>query len=143
VLDRTDGKFISAMPFVSKISWAKGIDSNGRPIYNDDFRPGDPSKSADGRRARKCSRFRPSSAARTRCDRLFRPDEAVLRPVERMGHGHPQRAGRLQEGRRYLGAGFNIKPVFDDHIGSLKAIDPVAQKVVWEYKNKAPLWAAF
>ncbi len=42
--------------------------------------------------------------------------------------------------RPILGAGFNIKPIFDDHIGSLKAIDPVAQKVVWEYKNKAPLW---
>ena len=45
-----------------------------------------------------------------------------------------------KKGAAYLGAGFNIKPVFDDHIGSLKAIDPVAQKVVWEYKNKAPLW---
>ena len=36
-------------------------------------------------------------------------------------HNEP---GRVQEGAAYLGAGFNIKPVFEDHIGSLKAIDP-------------------
>jgi alcohol dehydrogenase (cytochrome c) len=32
VLDRTDGKFISAVPFVEKLNWAKGIDPRGRPI---------------------------------------------------------------------------------------------------------------
>jgi alcohol dehydrogenase (cytochrome c) len=32
VLDRTNGKFLSARPFVEKLNWASGIDSNGRPI---------------------------------------------------------------------------------------------------------------
>src|SRR5271166_2913708 len=32
VLDRTDGKFLSATPFVEKLNWAKGIDSHGRPL---------------------------------------------------------------------------------------------------------------
>jgi alcohol dehydrogenase (cytochrome c) len=32
VLDRTNGKFLSAIPFVEKLNWAKGIDSQGRPI---------------------------------------------------------------------------------------------------------------
>jgi len=32
VLDRTDGKFLSAAPFVEKLNWAKGIDAQGRPI---------------------------------------------------------------------------------------------------------------
>ncbi len=31
-LDRTNGKFLSAMPFVKKLNWAKGIDQSGRPI---------------------------------------------------------------------------------------------------------------
>lgn len=31
-LDRTNGKFLSAVPFVQKLNWARGIDSNGRPI---------------------------------------------------------------------------------------------------------------
>jgi len=32
VLDRTNGKFLSAAPFVEKLNWAKGIDTEGRPI---------------------------------------------------------------------------------------------------------------
>ncbi|MGA9978310.1 MAG: PQQ-dependent dehydrogenase, methanol/ethanol family [Candidatus Sulfotelmatobacter sp.] len=35
VLDRTNGKFLSAAPFVKKLSWAKGIDAQGRPIRTD------------------------------------------------------------------------------------------------------------
>jgi alcohol dehydrogenase (cytochrome c) len=34
VLDRTDGKFLRATPFVEKLSWAKGIDSSGRPVLS-------------------------------------------------------------------------------------------------------------
>jgi alcohol dehydrogenase (cytochrome c) len=32
VLDRTNGKFLSAVPFVKKLNWASGIDPQGRPI---------------------------------------------------------------------------------------------------------------
>jgi alcohol dehydrogenase (cytochrome c) len=32
VLDRTDGTFLSAVPFVHKLNWAKGVDDQGRPI---------------------------------------------------------------------------------------------------------------
>jgi alcohol dehydrogenase (cytochrome c) len=32
VLDRTNGKFLSAVRFVEKMNWAKGIDEHGRPI---------------------------------------------------------------------------------------------------------------
>lgn len=35
VLDRTSGAFLSAVPFVEKLNWAKGIDSKGRPIRAD------------------------------------------------------------------------------------------------------------
>jgi alcohol dehydrogenase (cytochrome c) len=31
VLDRTDGKFLHAAPFVDKLNWATGIDDSGRP----------------------------------------------------------------------------------------------------------------
>ncbi|MDO6749686.1 PQQ-dependent dehydrogenase, methanol/ethanol family, partial [Gilvimarinus sp. 1_MG-2023] len=39
VLNRENGDFIKGFPFVDKISWAKGLDKNGRPIFNDAFRP--------------------------------------------------------------------------------------------------------
>jgi len=32
VLDRTDGKFLSAAPFAEHLNWASGIDAQGRPI---------------------------------------------------------------------------------------------------------------
>jgi alcohol dehydrogenase (cytochrome c) len=32
VLDRANGKFLSATPFVEKLNWAKGVDKHGRPI---------------------------------------------------------------------------------------------------------------
>jgi alcohol dehydrogenase (cytochrome c) len=35
ILDRTNGKFLSAVPFVEKLNWAKGIDEQGRPIRTD------------------------------------------------------------------------------------------------------------
>jgi len=35
LLDRTDGKFLSAVRFAEKMNWAKGIDAQGRPIRTD------------------------------------------------------------------------------------------------------------
>ena len=32
VLDRTDGKFLSATPFVEKLNWARGIDAQGKAV---------------------------------------------------------------------------------------------------------------
>jgi alcohol dehydrogenase (cytochrome c) len=32
LLDRTNGKFLSATPFAKKINWATGVDANGRPM---------------------------------------------------------------------------------------------------------------
>ncbi len=34
VLDRSDGKFLGATPFVHKLTWAKGIDGSGRPLLS-------------------------------------------------------------------------------------------------------------
>jgi alcohol dehydrogenase (cytochrome c) len=48
VLNREDGVFVSANPVVTQISWASGIDETGRPIYNEENRPGDPAAAADG-----------------------------------------------------------------------------------------------
>ena len=45
-----------------------------------------------------------------------------------------------KKGAAYLGAGFTIKPLNEDYIGALRAVDPATGKIVWEYKNNAPLW---
>jgi alcohol dehydrogenase (cytochrome c) len=39
VLDRTDGKLLLGKPFVDKLTWAKGLDEDGRPILNPNSEP--------------------------------------------------------------------------------------------------------
>jgi alcohol dehydrogenase (cytochrome c) len=39
VLDRTNGQFLAATPFVKKLTWAKGIDVKGRPILAEGWQP--------------------------------------------------------------------------------------------------------
>lgn len=34
VLDRTNGKFLSATPFIKKLNWATGVDASGRPLLS-------------------------------------------------------------------------------------------------------------
>ena len=46
-----------------------------------------------------------------------------------------------QPGSAYLGMGFRIKRLFDDHVGILRAMDPATGKVAWEHKEPMPLWA--
>ena len=62
---------------------------------------GDPSRRPPtARRASPCSRRPASSAARTGCRWPTAPNtRPVLRARQRMGHGHLERADRLQEGR--------------------------------------------
>jgi len=39
VLDRTNGKFLAATPFVKKLTWAKAIGPDGRPVLTDAWQP--------------------------------------------------------------------------------------------------------
>jgi len=34
ILDRTNGKFLKATPFVQRLNWATGVDSSGRPVLS-------------------------------------------------------------------------------------------------------------
>jgi len=46
-----------------------------------------------------------------------------------------------KKGSAYLGMGFRIKRMYDDHVGTLRAMDPSTGKLVWEHKEHLPLWA--
>ena len=141
VLDRTNGKFISAHPFVSKINWAKGIDKDGRPILDPAFRPGDPTKSADGKKGSSIFAVPSFLGGKNWMPIAYSKDTKLFYiPSNEWGMDLWNEPVTYKKGAAYLGAGFTIKPVFDTHIGSLKAMDPATGKVAWEYKNKAPLW---
>jgi len=46
VLDRTNGQFLRATPFVEKVTWAKGFDAKGRPTVNPETDPTPPGAKA-------------------------------------------------------------------------------------------------
>ncbi len=141
VLERETGKFINAYPFVSKISWAKEIGKDGRPVYVPENRPGDPGKSADGKKGSSVFAVPSFLGGKNQQPMAYSQQTKLFYvPSNEWGMDIWNEPVTYKKGAAYLGAGFTIKPVFEDHIGSLKAIDPATGKVAWEYKNKAPLW---
>lgn len=142
VLDRTNGKFISGYPFVKNISWAKGLDENGRPIFVPENRPGNPAESADGKKGKSIFAVPSFLGGKNWMPIGYSQSTKLFYvPSNEWGMDLWNEPVTYKKGAAYLGAGFTIKPIFDDYIGSLKAIDPSTGETRWEYKNKAPLWA--
>ncbi|MBV6634316.1 MAG: PQQ-dependent methanol/ethanol family dehydrogenase [Mameliella sp.] len=141
VLDAEDGGFISATPFVKDITWASGIDENGRPIFNEDNRPGDPTAAADGKKGEVIFASPSFLGGKNWMPMAFSQKTGNFYvPSNEWGMDIWNEPITYKKGAAYLGAGFTIKPNYEDHIGSLKAIDPDTGDLVWEYKNDAPLW---
>jgi alcohol dehydrogenase (cytochrome c) len=141
VLNRADGKFLNAWPFVKDISWAKEIDKNGRPVYIEDNRPGDPAKSADGAKGKMVFSSPSFLGGKNWMPMAFSQKTGLFYvPSNEWGMDIWNEPITYKKGAAYLGSGFTIKPNYQDHIGSLKAIDPATGKWMWEYKNSAPLW---
>ena len=141
VLDRTNGAFQHATPFVSKITWAKEIGKDGRPVYNEDNRPGDPKAGKDGKKGSTVFSVPSFLGGKNWMPMAYSQQTKLFYvPSNEWGMDIWNEPVAYKKGAAYLGAGFTIKTIFDDHIGSLKAIDPMTGKIIWDVKNKAPLW---
>jgi len=142
VLDRTNGKPLNIFPFVKQITWAKGFDmSTGRPIYVDENRPGDPSGSADGKKGKSVFSAPSFLGGKNQQQIAYNPQTGLFYvPANEWGMDIWNEPVSYKRGAAYLGAGFTIKALHDDYIGSLRAVDSTTGKIVWENKNFAPLW---
>lgn len=141
VLNREDGKFLNAWPFVKDISWASGIDETGRPIFNEGNRPGNPAGAADGGKGEVVFSSPSFLGGKNWMPMAFSQKTGLFYvPSNEWGMDIWNEPITYKKGAAYLGSGFTIKPNYEDHIGSLKAIDPVTGEWKWEYKNDAPLW---
>lgn len=141
VLNRKDGSFVTAHPFVSDITWAKGIDKNGRPIYNEKDRPGNPKNAANGEKGENVFAVPSFLGGKNWMPVSYSQNTGLFYvPSNEWGMDIWNEPITYKKGAAYLGAGFTIKPIFEDHIGSLKALDPLTGQIKWEYKNEAPLW---
>ena len=142
ILNREDGKFVQATPFVRDITWAKGIDKNGRPIIDENNRPGDPKAGGDGKKGKIVFSVPSFLGGKNWMPMAYSPDTGLFYvPSNEWGMDIWNEPITYKKGAAYLGAGFTIKPLFEDYIGSLKAIDPNTGETKWEYRNNAPLWA--
>jgi alcohol dehydrogenase (cytochrome c) len=141
VLNREDGKFQNAWPFVKDITWASGIDENGRPIFVEENRPGNPAAAADGAKGDVVFSSPSFLGGKNWMPMAYSQKTGLFYvPSNEWGMDIWNEPITYKKGAAYLGAGFTIKPNYEDHIGSLKAIDPATGEWKWEYKNDAPLW---
>ncbi|WP_290873606.1 PQQ-dependent methanol/ethanol family dehydrogenase [Aquabacterium sp.] len=143
VNDASTGKLLNAFPFVKKITWATGIDlQTGRPKFVADNRPGDPSQAKAGENKGKTVLAAPAFlGAKNQMPMAYSPQTGLFYvPSNEWEMDIWNEPISYKRGAAYLGAGFTIKPVFNDYIGSLRAMDPKTGKMVWEIKNNAPLW---
>lgn len=139
VLDRTNGTFIRGFPFVDTLTWAKGLDKEGRPIYDDAKRPGAPG--GDGKHGSSVFVAPSFLGGKNWMPMAYSQDTGLFYvPSNEWGMDMWNENITYKKGAAYLGAGFTIKPLNEDYIGVLRAIDPKSGKEVWRYKNYAPLW---
>lgn len=143
VNDANTGKLVNAFPFVKKVTWATSIDlATGRPNFDPANRPGDPTaEGSDGTKGKSVFSAPGFLGGKNQMPMAYSPKTGLFYvPTNEWGMEIWNEPITYKKGAAYLGAGFTIKPLFDDHIGSLRAIDPKTGKVAWEVKNEAPLW---
>jgi len=141
VVNRADGKFIRGVPFVDGVTWAKGIDQKtGRPIEVAGQRPPPPEPGQD--RGKSVEVSPPFLGGKNWNPMAYSQDTGLFY----IGANHWKEDYwtenvTYKKGSAYLGQGFRIKRMFDDHVGVLRAMNPVTGKVAWQHKEKLPLWA--
>ena len=142
VIDAKNGKLENAFPFVKKITWATGIDlKTGRPNFIPEGRPGDPTKGADGKKGQVVFSAPSFLGGKNQMPMAYSPKTNLFYvPANEWGMEIWNEPVTYKKGAAFLGAGFTIKPLNDDYIGALRAMDPKTGKIAWEVKNNAPLW---
>ena len=138
VIDRTDGSFISAEPFVD-VNWAEGYDDEGRPILTDNARATEGGKE-----------FLPNPyGAHNWHPMSFNPETGlVYLPVQGIPlamESDPNFKVRThQPGHPMSNLGWNLGHLLNTvqpeakPFGHLLAWDPVEQKAVWRQEYLAP-----
>ncbi len=132
---------LEAYPFVDGITWATGFDKKtGRPnVVKSQIPPplkdgqdkGDPILVSP-----------PFLGGKNWTPMSYNPDTNLFYiPANHWAMDYWTENISYNPGAAYLGMGFRIKRLFDDHVGTLRALDPVTGKIAWEHKEELPLWA--
>jgi alcohol dehydrogenase (cytochrome c) len=138
ILDRTNGKLLSANPYV-KVTWAKGIDlATGRPIWTD----------ATKKALTLTDEIEtwPSNSGGTNWFPYSYDPRKQIAYVNTLDFGMKYQPAPIEEIRNLKPGqghrGVKITKLYDDDArGHLRAIDPFTGKAKWEIPFKSPNWA--
>ncbi|MGQ0701274.1 MAG: methanol/ethanol family PQQ-dependent dehydrogenase [Panacagrimonas sp.] len=132
---------IGAWPFVDGITWATGFDlKTGKPNIVEGQHPPRPKAGAD--KGDSIFVSPPFLGGTNWMPMSYSPDTGLFYiPANHWAMDYWTENVTYNPGAAYLGQGFRIKRLFDDHVGVLRAIDPVSGKIVWQHKEELPLWA--
>ncbi|MDT7837182.1 methanol/ethanol family PQQ-dependent dehydrogenase [Aquabacterium sp. OR-4] len=132
---------IGAWPFVEGITWSTGFDlKTGKPNIVKGQHPPLPKAGAD--KGDSIFVSPPFLGGTNWMPMSYSPDTGLFYiPGNHWAMDYWTENLTYKAGSAYLGQGFRIKRLFDDHVGILRAIDPVSGKIVWQKKEKFPLWA--
>ncbi len=141
VVDSATGKLKNAFPFVDGITWASHIDlETGRPVEREGQRPAKPK--AGEKRGETVEVSPPFLGGKNWNPMAYSQDTGLFYiPANHWKEDYWTEEVNYKKGSAYLGMGFRIKRLYDDHVGILRAMDPATGKVAWEHKEKLPLWA--
>jgi quinohemoprotein ethanol dehydrogenase len=137
VIDRTNGKFISAKNFVD-VNWATGYDANGRPMETTDARTDKPYDMIPGPYG--AHNWHPMSF-NPQTGLVYLPAQNIpVRVVEDKKWTHNENApGKPHGGMGWnLGYNFDADPPKNLPFGRLLAWDPVKQKEAWRAEYVSP-----
>ncbi len=128
VLDRTTGKLLSSTPFVKRLTWAKGIGADGRPILAEGWEP-----TVDG------SLVCPSMDGATNwMSTAYNPQTGLfyLMALEKC-NVFSKSSEWWKPGESFYGGSARVAP--DDQPKKyLRALDLNTGKIAWEYEQTGP-----
>jgi alcohol dehydrogenase (cytochrome c) len=131
VLDRTNGRFLNATPFVDKLNWAKTIDSTGRPILSGRIPTANGTLICPG-----------IDGATNWHSPSYNPETGLFYLLAKEGCSVYFSAPKaFKKGETYYGTGTKLAP--DDHAQKiLLALSVPDGKVVWRYPQvgRADSW---
>lgn len=132
---------LNAFPFVDGITWAERIDlETGRPVEVQGQRPPPPEEGQTKGAAVQVSP--PFLGGKNWNPMSYSPETGLFYiPANHWQEDYWTEEVKYSPGAAYLGMGFTIKKLFDDHVGTLRAMNPTTGEVVWEHKEEMPLWA--
>ena len=143
VNDASTGKLLNAFPFVQQDHLGQRHRPEDRPPELHRREPARATRppSSDGKKGSSVFAAPSFLGGKNQMPMAYSPDTKLFYvPANEWGMEIWNEPVAYKKGAAYLGAGFTIKPLYDDYIGALRAIDPKTGKIVWEVKNSAPLW---